>query len=1182
MRKYLIYSSFIVALTLSYIGIFAQQYAVCESGANYVEMQQTCNNISGEYEAREKISLMPNFKFNKNEGGNQVFSIKLNETLVLDLESTPEINVPDIEDIEINTNFAVGSIKGMHGVSSTGAATYTIPIGVPSGVASLEPNISINYNSQSGNGLLGWGWQLAGTSSIVRVPQNIYYDDNITAIQLTNDDRFMLDGVRLLPKDSSSYTDYGTNNFLYEKEITDFSTIKSISNANGPQSFVVTTKDGIIIEYGVTADSRLLTSGNKILAWNINKITDRNNNYIKFTYDNSNQECVISYIEYTGNTNAGQEPTNKITFVYDKRNVDKNLMYINNGQYIKSEKILTKIIVRSNNSVLAKYEFEYFDDDVFTKLYKIRQFGINNEEINSTFVNWGEKKDFLTVGTPISLPVTNKDEKFWLSGNFTGTGFSDILTIDFALTNNMYYHTNLTLFYTNSCDINAKYWPVEYNVGNHYIAVPLPKRSLVYNTSDFTGNLRDDILLAQVVDRIGYNQYGIGAFKIISVVGNSGSYSFVELQQAFPHTDAYRYKLDLAGRNVFLGDYTGDGKTNIMCFLKRDTLIEFQGTMVAFEKNDSDAYLFTPKENELFQFKQESLALFNDLCNTNNEVRCYDFTGDGKQEIMIKYSNQIKIYQVVIDEGKAKFIELLFNNSCNNPQSIITYGDFNGDGKTDILVKETNFMEYKLFIDSNTGNGFNRVELPINYVQYIMESLDNNKDHIFHAFDFNADGKTDIMILRRELITGTEINDLLKYRYNFDIYYSTGNNQFFLKQFGPTEHFTSELFFGDYTGDGAIDIFLQSIQSPPPPSYLNGQPIQHKIFSFNYNNYSCFVENILNGLGNRTQFEYNFINKTTNFNSYLPNLMPDNINSVILPIPVVTKINIDNAFNENSFTVTEYSYTGSLFDKNKRNWIGFYKTTSNQVRVNAADVVTTTENKIIHDGLLVPYKITGGNLGTPETLVSEFHYSIMSNNPNNNNIFFPYVNLTSNITYSSHNELNTQTTENYLDGNGNLYKSITQNNIDHITNKVEYEYSTAGLSIPHKLSKITQTTHYKNQVPYNHTTLFDYCTNTGNLEQETDLISGVTNLFTDYNHYGLPQTMTSNVPEKTPRTKNFVYSQCGRFVLKETDDMDLSVEYIYHPSTNNLVSTTDIYGHITSFKYDNLNRLIETTNPFGI
>ena len=61
----------------------------------------------------------------------------------------------------------------------------------------MQPNLSLVYNSQSGNGIAGWGWNLGGLSMISRVPKNYYYDNEKSGIIWDKYSPLALDGQRL-------------------------------------------------------------------------------------------------------------------------------------------------------------------------------------------------------------------------------------------------------------------------------------------------------------------------------------------------------------------------------------------------------------------------------------------------------------------------------------------------------------------------------------------------------------------------------------------------------------------------------------------------------------------------------------------------------------------------------------------------------------------------------------------------------------------------------------------------------------------------------------------------------------------------------------------------------------------------------------------------------------------------
>lgn len=111
----------------------------------------------------------------------------------------------------------------------------------------MEPALSLVYNSNSGNGLLGVGWSLAGLSTIHRCPRTLVQDGVKGGISFDANDRFCLDGQRLVAINGA----YGGNGTEYRTEIDSFTRIISYGTAgSGPAWFKVWTKSGQVMEYG--------------------------------------------------------------------------------------------------------------------------------------------------------------------------------------------------------------------------------------------------------------------------------------------------------------------------------------------------------------------------------------------------------------------------------------------------------------------------------------------------------------------------------------------------------------------------------------------------------------------------------------------------------------------------------------------------------------------------------------------------------------------------------------------------------------------------------------------------------------------------------------------------------------------------------------------------------------------
>lgn len=172
--------------------------------------------------------------------------------------------------------------SGQFSVTEMGAATYTLPIAVPPGTGGMEPKLAFAYNSSTGNGLLGVGWSLSGLSAVTRCPRTKAQDDVRGGIKFDANDRFCLDGQRLIAISGT----YGADGTEYRTERESYAKVVSYGTAgNGPAWFKAWTKAGQILEFGNTADSRIEAQGKATARlWAINRITDTVGNYISVTY----------------------------------------------------------------------------------------------------------------------------------------------------------------------------------------------------------------------------------------------------------------------------------------------------------------------------------------------------------------------------------------------------------------------------------------------------------------------------------------------------------------------------------------------------------------------------------------------------------------------------------------------------------------------------------------------------------------------------------------------------------------------------------------------------------------------------------------------------------------------------------------------------------------------------------
>ncbi|WP_175453026.1 PQQ-binding-like beta-propeller repeat protein [Microbulbifer yueqingensis] len=352
--------------------------------------------------------------------------------------------MPTLDPGKLAVAAQVGSLPGNFRVNEAGAATYSIPLSLPAGTAGVVPEVSLNYSSQAGNGLLGHGWSIGGLSAISRCRQTLGQDGQARPITWTAEDRFCLDGQRLLVVSG----EYGEPGSRYRTEIDSFAVVTAHGGEPGnPGYFTVERKDGSISYYGQDHQARLDTDSGA-LAWAISRFEDSAGNPFQFFYSTGAGHRIeeIAYA-YTG---AGSNPGAKIVFDYEER-LDP-IEGFSAGEAVVTNERLANIFVQ--NSVagslqqVRKYELEYDDypADRLSRLARIRQCADNLCQPWTVFdwrlpepgnfasyaadtVTLSTQEDRVAVGTrPADINGDGRMDLVWLEPDFDpdGDGGSEV------------------------------------------------------------------------------------------------------------------------------------------------------------------------------------------------------------------------------------------------------------------------------------------------------------------------------------------------------------------------------------------------------------------------------------------------------------------------------------------------------------------------------------------------------------------------------------------------------------------------------------------------------------------------------------------------------------------------------------------------------------------------------------
>lgn len=664
--------------------------------------------------------------------------------------------------ISFGQSIEVGVTEGQLSVSLSGAATYTIPIAVPSGINGIVPQISLTYNSQSGNGMAGYGWNIGGISTISRIPATKFHDNVIDAVDFNALDRFALDGQRLIVKNGTNGA-YGADKTIYETEsfsnikITSFGVHSSGVNY-GPAYFLVEYPDGSKAYYGNSVDSRSVTD------WAITYWENPQGVRISYNYSASDNSFnnVLNIISIKYGSIATATPINEIRFKYnDRKRAEQSYV---GGLSIISNTILKEINVLGNGLGFRNYVLDQETTSLnYQRLKSITEkSGDNTKSYNPTIFSY----DDTSSSTPLKANIEatlgwsgiNNVNTDYISGDFDNDGKTDII------------------LYSKIAGLKDKYTLFSNIVSGKLNAGQQDYAGTFENIFPAAFLSSDNKLLLQgwaIVKRTDAN-------CIISLHGSgstSATTKHYEKQYNFSKTvtkasnwsycDPKDYKgvvLENIPIDYYSGDFNGDGLTDVIgiekSFYYDMTVCNFGNRTTEYQRplyQGGTVHLFN-LDRRLTADQPDNIGNIAMSVGSGTKIYIADFNGDGKSDIYVLESGFIKVYTLNKDN---KLTLLYQNTSADSGIALdrpILIGDYNGDGKIDFIIpNELDKDSWNFYF--SMGNNFKKINasIGIKYLTakegaYMITGSDGVTRYpyglietTYIANDYNGDGKTDIL-----------------------------------------------------------------------------------------------------------------------------------------------------------------------------------------------------------------------------------------------------------------------------------------------------------------------------------------------------------------------------------------------------------------------------------------------------
>jgi len=1101
----------------------------------------------------------------------------------------------------------IGATKGQFSVSLFGSATYTLPIEVPPGINGVQPNIAISYDSNGGNGIAGYGWNISGLSSINKVGSSKYFDGKNSVITYSSTDRFSLDGQRLILKSGV----YGMDGAEYETQ--NYSNLKITSHGPtqsnyGPQYFKVQYPDGTIAYYGISYNAMKIgaiegekTRSNTVYA--LTYVTNPQNLVINYHYINDNGNLLISSIEYGYRTTQPleslvfQRSQSSINFVYKNRNRSESQYVV--GTENKLTKILDKIVVRGSTDVFKTYQLDYNITSLgYERLLRISE--ISGDETSTK----------IPVSFSYGSDTTDQNlitEENYQILDFENFGFknlsslnSNVITGDFSGNGRLGY-----LIYLTSGDERINDGNVLTIYNPNYNGTGVAK----FVTQKFQNKPFTDVVTSRRINKDNILLPNTGWTTITDISPQGSLYktyefkSFIympdsasEIYQQGETITSNMYSKPEVRRQFLSGDIDGDGISEI---IRTEHPLNFRDSGY----NQYSTGIEVIDMNTGFVSTTTIPIGFNYMLS--------DINGDGRDELIVIRHQNILVYS---NSGVGKTLSLYSNISAPD----ITFGkpvytgDFNGDGNLDFVTPYSDKNGGNLWVfyidmgNKNYKSFVKKIDDQLTFASVNRMPTTSGRHGSYNTIfmDFNNDGKTDVISLIDNITVGSNNSQTpilgTYYRVFENLKFDSESQEvIFSTVIGPQELPTGNIFFPHIVTANFNDKGYKNELALITDNKL-------KVYNFKKDNSTIQRLSNIKEFDITTKINYDVYDKRKNENKYIEDyIVPfTSFNSnlqqypkvdlnVIPGLQLVTKVTYDvnqRALIGGSTTERKqlFSYADPESNLNGKGFLGFKgRVVTNVYKADQASkdqIKNITIFDLDNNGLVkeeyVAHSTDWYNFFTaPISFISKKinNYSI-TNFPNK---VFKALNTETLVTegLTSKNRKIINTFDSFSNPLSVLEEVSVNGEMSTLFSQITYDNNPVNNNyyLGRPLSKLIKMNNIQTSKE-----VYTYSNNlVTSITKEGAQGSIPITETNDYDVFGNIIKKTISASDIQPRIASYVYDSSGRYLEKSTDVEGLQTTYNYNKSNGWLLSETNPYGLVSSFNYNAFGMLISEKDYLG-